>query len=218
MSINLLILGIATTISPLFVIAAVLMMSESEKVRTAWAAAFGWAVSIGACCAAMVVLGSAVHDSGSGHRKHWWLGAIDLALGFVLGFLALRELGRSRSRSPKDLPKWMNRVGTMSVVTAFGLGLFLPANVLAYAAGSEIVQQHFYGAEKWGAVVLYVLVGSLLEVMPVLYLTVRPKSRERLLSSWHRWLDNHWQQVLVVLFGVVSMFLIVKGTIAISRA
>lgn len=218
MSFNLLLLGLATTISPLFIIAAVVMMSESEKVRTSWAAAVGWAVSIGASCVAMVVLGGMVHDAGIHHRKHWWLGAIDLALGLVMGFFALRELRRSRSKSPKDLPKWMNRVGTMSIIAAFGLGLFLPANVLAYAAGSEIVQQHFHGVEKWVAVVLYVLVGSLLEVMPVLYLTVRPKSRERLLSSWHRWLDNHWQQVLVVLFGVVSMFLIVKGTIAISRA
>ena len=218
MSINLLVLGIATTISPLFVIAAVLMMSESEKVRTAWAAAFGWAVSIGVCCAAMVVLGGAVHDSGSGHRKHWWLGAIDLTVGLVVAYVAVRELRRSRSNSDRDLPKWMNRVGTMSVVTAFGLGLFLPANVLAYAAGSEIVQQHFHGAEKWVAVALYVAIGSMLELLPVLYLTVRPKSRERLLSTWHRWLDNHWQQVLVVLFGVVSVFLIVKGAIAILRA
>ncbi len=218
MSINLLILGIATTISPLFVIAAVLMMSESEKVRTSWAAAFGWAVSIGVCCAAMVVLGGALHDSGAGHRKHWWLGAIDLAIGLVVAYFALREFRRSRSNVDRDLPKWMDRVGTMSVITAFGLGLFLPANVLSYAAGSEIVQQHLHGAEKWVAVGLYVLIGSLLEVMPVLYLTVRPKSRERLLGTWHRWLDSHWQQVLVGLFSAVSAFLIVKGIVAILRA
>lgn len=218
MSINLLILGIATTISPLFVIAAVLMMSESEKVRTSWAAAFGWAVSIGVCCAAMVVLGGVVHDSGSAHRKHWWFGAIDLAIGLVVAYFALREFRRSRSNADRDLPRWMNRVGTMSVITAFGLGLFLPANVLAYAAGSEIVQQHFHGAEKWVAVALYVAIGSMLELLPVLYLTVRPMSRERLLSTWHRWLDNHWEQVLVVLFGVVSVFLIVKGVVAILRA
>jgi len=217
-SFNLLILGLATTISPLFIIAAVLMMSESQKVRTSWAAAFGWAVSIGACCAAMVVLGGAVHDSGSAHRKHWWLGAIDLGIGLVVAYFAFREFRRSRSDKAQEFPKWMNRVGTMSVVTAFGLGLFLPANVLAYAAGSEIVQQHFHGAKEWVAVGLYVLIGSLLEVMPVLYLTVRPKSRERLLATWNRWLDNHWQQVLVVLFGVVSVFLIVKGVIAILRS
>jgi hypothetical protein len=57
-----------------------------------------------------------------------------------------------------------------------------------------------------------------LELLPVLYLTLRPKSRERLLGSWHRWLDAHWQQVLVVLFSLVSAFLIVKGIIAIVRA
>lgn len=218
MSINLLILGIATTISPLFVIAAVLMMSESEKVRTSWAAAFGWAVSIGVCCTAMVVLGGAVYGSGTGHRKHWWIGAIDLVIGVVVAYFAVREFGRSRSEKARELPKWMSRVGTMSVITAFGLGLFLPANVLSYAAGSEIVQQHVHGTEKWVAVGLYVLIGSLLEVVPVLYLTVRPNRREDLLGAWHRWLDGHWQQVLVGLFSAVSAFLVVKGVVAILHA
>ncbi len=218
MSINLLILGLATTISPLFLIAAVVMMSESEKVRTSWAAACGWIVSIGVACLAMVLLGGAVHDSGSTHRKHWWLGALDLALGLVLAFFALRELRRSRSPKPKELPKWMNRVGTMSIVTAFGLGLFLPANVLSYAAGSEIVQQHYHGAGKWLAVVLYAVIGSVLEFGPVLVLTLRPASRQRMLATWHHWLDDHWQQVLVGLFGMVAMFMVVKGSIAIGRA
>ncbi len=218
MSINLLILGLATTISPLFIIAAVVMMSESEKVRSSWAAACGWAVSIGVCCAAMVVVSGAVHDSGSAHRKHWWLGAIDLAIGLVVAFFAIREFRRSRSDTAREFPKWMNRVGTMSVFTAFGLGLFLPANVLSYAAGNEIVQQHFHNPQKWVAVALYIAIGSLLELLPVLYLTVRPKSRERVLEIWHRWLDSHWQQVLVGLFGMISVFLIVKGVVAIIRS
>lgn len=217
MSINLLILAIATTISPLFLIAAVLMMSESEKVRTSWAAALGWAVSIGASCAAIVLLGGAIHGSGGSHHTHRWLGLLDVAIGLVVGFFALRELRRSRTRTSKDLPKWAGRVGTMSVVTAFGLGLFLPANVLAYAAGSEIVQQHFSTGEKWLAVVLYVLIGSTIEFLPVLFLTVRPRSRERILATWHRWLDSHWQQVLVVLFSIVAVFLIIKGLIAVTR-
>lgn len=218
MSINLLLLAIATTISPLFIIAAVVMMSESEKVRTSWAAASGWATSIGVACLAIVLVGGAVHGSGTPHRKHWWLGAIDLGIGLVVAFFAVREFRRSRSKSARELPKWMNRVGTMSVIPAYGLGLFLPANVLSYAAGSEIVQQHYHDAEKWIAVALYVAIGSTLEVLPVLYLTIRPKSRERLLGSWHRWLDNHWQQVLVGLFSVVSVYLIVKGFVAIARS
>lgn len=217
MSINLLLLAIATTISPMFLIAAVLMMSESEKVRTSWAAALGWAVSIGASCAAFVLLGGAVHGSGGPHHTHRWLALLDLGLGLVMGYFALREFRRSRHRTSKDLPKWASRVGTMSVVTAFGLGLFLPANVLGYAAGSEIVQQHFSTGEKWLAVAFYVLVGSTLEVLPVLFLTVRTGSRDRILASWHRWLDAHWQQVLVALFSFVSVFLIVKGVVALTR-
>ena len=80
------------------------------------------------------------------------------------------------------------------------------------------MQQHYHDAEKWIAVALYVAIGSMLEVLPVLYLTLRPKNRVRLLRTWHRWLDSHWQQVLVGLFGAVSVFLMVKGVVAILRA
>lgn len=218
MSINLLLLGLATTISPLFVIAAVVMMSESEKVRTSWAAAFGWMTSIGVSCLAIVLVGGAVHGSGSPHRTHWWLGAIDLGLGLVLAYFAAREFRRSRSETARELPQWMNRVGTMSVVTAFGLGLFLPANVLAYAAGNEIAQQHMTGAGRWLAIAAYVAIGSLIEFGPVLWFTLRPSSRERVGPRWNSWLTAHWQEVLAVLFTVLSLFLLVKGFVALERS
>ena len=218
MSINLFVLGLATTISPLFVIAAVLMMSESQRVRTSWAAACGWLVSIAVSCLAIVLVGGVVHGSGGTHRSHRWFSALDLALGLAIGCFAAREFRRSRSHEPKALPKWANRVGTMSVVTAFGLGLFLPANVLAYAAGNEIVQQHVSGGEKWLAIVLYATIGSLLEFGPVLVLTARSASRDRLLALWHRWLNAHWQQVLVALFSMASLFLVVKGAVAFVRS
>ncbi len=215
-SLNLIVLGLLTTISPLFLIAAVLMMSESEKVRNAWAAALGWALSIGVCCAAMLLVGGALHGSKTSHRSHRLFGLIDLALGLVVTFLAVREFRRSRSDTPRELPKWANRVGTMSVIPAFVLGAFLPANVLSYAAGNEIVQQHVSTGQEWLAVAIYVLIGSSLEVLPILYLTLRPAQRAHALSVWHRWLDSHWQQVLVVLFTLVAAFMLIKGTVAVA--
>ena len=211
------VLGLATTVSPLFLIAAVLMMSESEKVRTSWAAAFGWATSIGVCCAGMMLLGGALHGSGSSHHSHRWLGLIDLGLGLVMALLALREYRRTRSGRPRDLPKWASRVGTMSVFAAYALGVFLPANVLSYAAGNEITQQHLSTGAKWLAVAVYVLIGSSIEVLPVLYLTLRPARRAQVLALWHRWLDEHWQQVLVVLFSLIAVFLVLKGVVAVVR-
>ena len=217
MSINLVLLALATTTSPLFVLAAVVMLSTSGRVRNPWAAIVGWMLSIGVSAAAIMLLGG-LASGGSSHHTPWWMGAIDLALGLVLALFAVREWRRSRRTSTDDLPKWYARVGSMSMVAALGIGLFLPANVLAYAAGNEIAQQHLSGGRRWIALVAYILIGSLVEIGPVLWFTVRPSSRERVLPRWNAWLTVHWRAVIAVLFAVVSAFLLVKGGVALAKA
>ena len=106
----------------------------------------------------------------------------------------------------------------MSVVAAFGVGLFLPANVLGYAAGNEIAQQHMTGSGRWFALAAYILIGSLLEAGPVLWFTLRPASRARVLPRWNEWLIAHWQEVLVVLFTVIAAFLLMKGGVALVKS
>lgn len=217
MSVNLVLLALATTTSPLFVLAAVVMMSSSGRVRDAWAAVAGWMVSIGAACAAVMLIGGFA-AGGARHATPWWMGAIDLALGLALGVFAVREWRRSRHDPSDHLPKWYSRVGSMSVIAAFGVGLFLPANVLGYAAGNEIAQQHMTGAGRWFALAAYILIGSLLEAGPVLWFTLRPASRARVLPRWNEWLIAHWQEVLAVLFTVIAAFLLMKGGVALVRS
>lgn len=217
MSINLVLLGLATTTSPLFVLAAVVMLSSSGRVRTAWAAIVGWVISIGASAAAIMVIGG-IAAGGPAHRTPWWMGAFDMVLGLVLGVLAVREWRRSRDAAVDSLPRWYSRVGTMSVVAALGVGLFMPANVLAYAAGNEIAQQHSSGDARWLALLGYIVIGSLIEIGPVLWFTIRPSSRERILPRWNAWLVANWQLVLAVLFAVLSVFLLVKGGVAVATS
>ncbi len=214
MSINLVILAIATTISPLFLLAAVIMMSTSQKVRTAWAAAIGWFVSIGACALVMVIVGGAVSGTKS-HHHHRWMGVLDILFGLFIGFMAYRSWRRAHVEHGKALPKWMDRVGSMSVIFALGLGMFLPPTVLAFAAGNEINQQHLSDRTKWTAVFIYAAIGTLVEVVPLLWLTLQPSRREHRLSEWNSWLDAHWQEVIAVLFATVSAFLILKGLVAV---
>lgn len=217
MSINLIVLALATTVSPLFLLAAVVMLSSSGKVRDPWAAVLGWMVSVGAACAVVMLIGGFA-AGGARHATPWWMGALDVLLGLVLGVFAVREWRRSRQDPAQHLPKWYSRVGSMSVIAAFGVGLFLPANVLGYAAGNEIAQQHMTGVGRWIALAVYVVVGSLLEVGPVLWFTVRPSSRDRLLPRWNAWLMAHWQAVVGGLFTVLSVYLLVKGGVALSKA
>lgn len=216
MSVNLVLLALATTASPLFLLAAVVMLSSSGKVRNPWAAVLGWMVSIGAAAIVVMLIGGLV-AGGAHHTTPWWMGALDATLGLVLGFFAVREWRRYLHDPSGRLPKWYERVGSLSLVAAFGIGLFLPANVLGYAAGNEIAQQHMAGDGRWFAVAGYIVIGSLVEFGPVLWFTLRPSSRQRVLPRWNAWLTAHWQEVLAVLFTVLSVFLVVKGGVALAK-
>lgn len=216
MSINLVLLGLATTASPLFLLVSVLMMAQSRRLREATALAVGWFISIGFCAAAVLVLGSALPQE-NGQPSTPWLGLIDLALGVLLGVLAVRAHRRHRRDPQAAVPKWLDRVGSMSIIVACGLGMFLPPTVLAFAAGNEIVQQHVSVRAEWTLVLVYAAIGSLLQFSPVVLVAMQPKKSEQRLGDWQEWLQEHWQQVLVVLFAVIALYLFSKGAYTLSR-
>jgi hypothetical protein len=216
MSMNLVFLGLATTVSPLFLLVSTLMLAQSQRLREATALAIGWFLSIGFCAATVLLVGSALPEEG-GHPNGRLLGVIDLLLGLALAALALRFRRRYQRDPQAAVPKWLDRVGNMSVFVACGLGMFLPATVLSFAAGNEILKQQVSVRAEWLLVLAYAAIGSILQFMPVLIVAVQPKrSAERLLVA-QRWLEVHWQQVLMILFAVISLYLVAKGVYSISQ-
>lgn len=216
MSLNLVLLGLATTASPLFLLVSVLMIAQSQRLREAIALAIGWFLSIGACAAGVLLLGSALPTEG-GHPNHHVMGAIDLALGIALAGLALRFRRRYQRDPQAAVPRWLDRVGNMSVVVACGLGMFLPPTVLSFAAGNEIVQQHVSVREEWILVLVYAAIGSIVQFLPVLVVAGQPGRSAQRLRVAQTWLESHWQQVLVGLFAVISLYLMGKGAYTLSR-
>ena len=216
MSINLVVLGLAVAVSPLPILAAVLMMASSQRIRDALALASGWFVSIGVSCAAVMLLGDSMPKS-NGHPNPKILGIADMAFGLLIAVLALRGWRKFKRNPEASIPKWLDRVGSMSIVFSFGLGLFLPPTVIAFAAGNEISQQHLGIPGDWIAVLVFAAIGSVGVFTPILIVAGQPsKSRSRL-STWQQWLQSHWQEVLVTLFGVIAGYLVIKGLWAISR-
>ncbi|CAM8638643.1 Glycolipid exporter Gap/Sap [Acidimicrobiia bacterium] len=216
LSINLVVLGLAVAASPLPILVAVLMMASSQKVRGAFALASGWFISIGVSCGAVMILGDSTPKS-NGHPNPKILGLADIAFGLLVGFFALREWRKFKRNPDASIPKWLDKVGSMSIVFSFGLGLFLPPTVIAFAAGSEIARQQLATPVEWIAVLVFAVIGSVGVFTPILIVATQPsKSRSRL-STWQKWLQGHWQEVLVTLFAVIAGYLVVKGLWTLNR-
>lgn len=206
-------LGAAVAASPLPILVAVLMMAESQRLRGAVALALGWFVSIAVTAVFSIVAANAVpHHSVPTHRRLLAWG--DVALGVIVGLLALRTRRRAQRDPQAGAPKWLNRVGTMPTLTAFGLGLFIPPTVIALAAGSEIAGAHVAARAAALGVALFAVIGSIGVCVPIAFAVAQPARSAARLARWQAWLEAHWQQVLVVLLAVVAVYLVLKGAVA----
>jgi hypothetical protein len=201
--------------SPLPVLAEVLSMTESGRVRPAIALAVGYASALAAIAVGAVILGSQVS---SGSSASTTTGVVDLVGGLLLLVFALRTRQRGRRNPDAGLPGWISRVGSMSTLFAFALGAFLPPYVVAVAAGNEIVRQRLSGNLAWVQAVVFVLVACLGVVTPIVIVVASPSGADARLASWKGWLERHWQTVVVAIVLVAGVYLAAKGAWEISQA
>jgi hypothetical protein len=194
--------------SPLPVLAEVLSMTETGRVRAAVALALGYATALGVIAAAAVVLGSQLDASSSTSRA---TALVDLVGGIALVLAAVRIKARARRDPDAGLPGWIRRVGSMGIVFAFALGAFLPPYVVAVAAGNEIVREGLTGGIVWAQAVVFVVVACLGVTTPIVVVVASPGSPQRRLASWKAWLERNWQLVASWIVLVAGAYLAVKG-------
>lgn len=203
------------SLSPLPVLAEVLSMTESGRVRAAVALAIGYASALAVIAAAAVLLGSKL-DSTSTTSKGTAI--IDLVAGVLLVVVAIRMKAKARSNPDAGLPGWIQRVGSMGIVFAFCLGAFLPPYVVAVAAGNEIVREGLSSGIPWWQAVVFVICASIGVTTPIVIVLLSPGSPEERLASWKSWLEHNWQIVASWIVLVAGVYLAIKGGIELAKA
>jgi len=191
-------------------------MTESGRVRSAVSLAVGYALALGVIAVASVAIGDQASSSPSGASTT--TAVIDLGLGLLLVGAAARTRRRSRRDPDAGLPRWISRVGSMSVVPAFALGAFLPPYVLAVAAGNEIVRQGLGGDLAWAQALVFVLVACLGVTVPIAVVVASPSGADARLASWRTWLEHHWQAVVSGILLAAGTYLAVKGVVELIRS
>ena len=124
-----------------------------------------------------MLVGGQVSTSSSSSSKA--SAGLDLVLGLLAVFYALRMRAKARQGGEQATPGWMKRLDTMSPVAAFALGMFLPPYLVAVAIGNDIVRQNLSTASRVVAMSLYVIVGSIGILIPILVTVLRPSSSDR---------------------------------------
>jgi Sap, sulfolipid-1-addressing protein len=208
--------AIAVAISPIPIIAVILMLFSARAKVNGPAFLLGWVVALAAVSTVVYVLahdGNVATSSTASDSVSW--GKIALGAGFLL--LARRQW-RSRPAPGADaeMPKWMGHIDTLSPLKAAGLGVALaavnPKNlILTMGSAAGLAQLGLSTSDAIVATAVFVALASVTIAGPVVYALVGGARARAALDSAKSWLGFHNAAVMTVLFLVFGVDLIAKG-------
>ena len=208
-------LAVGVAISPIPIIAAILMLLAAKAGGTSVGFLLGWVAGIAVATGLFAALaGAGFGRSAEPSAAVSW---ITIGLGVLLVLLAGRQWrGRPKPGVDAELPRWMSAMDTFTLPKAAGLGFVLsavnPKNLLmCVAAGAVIGSAGLSGSADVAVVAVFTVLAASTVAVPVLAYAV---ARDRLrgpLDELKEWLQAHNAAVMSVLLLVIGTVLIGKG-------
>ncbi len=164
--------AIAVALSPLPIVAVVLMLVSTHGRVNGPVFVLGWIVGVGLVGAIVLLVASGAGASKSGQPADWvsWL---KLALGLLLLLISARQWkARPQDASEAATPNWMNKVDEFTpgraFAVAFALSAINPKNLLLVIAGaSAIAQTGISTGQQAGSLAVFVAIATAGVAAPV---------------------------------------------------
>lgn len=209
-------LGVGVALSPLAIVAAVLLLSTPRGRLTGATFLLGWIAGLAAAGTVVLLISSGANASEGGEPASW-VNVLKLVLGGLLLLVALRRWrGRPRDGAEAPMPGWMQAIDRFTPARAAGLAVLLsalnPKNLLlAVGAAAAISQTGVPAGEQAIALATFVLIGAAGPGAPVvIYLTVGERSR-RMLEELRAWMATNNPAIVAVLCLLIGAKLIGDG-------
>ncbi|MEU6561948.1 GAP family protein [Nocardia nova] len=205
-------LAVGVAISPIPIVAAILMLLSPRAGGTSAGFAAGWVLGILVVTVIVVALsGSIGADAGPTHAAG--VAWVKIVLGVLLVVLAVRQW---RGRSDTSVPGWMRAIDRMTFGKATGLGILLsavnPKNLLlAVSAGVAIGTGGLSAGGKIVAVVVFTLIGACTVLVPVIGYALAADRLRGTLDDLKSWLQANNHAVMAVVLLVMGAVVAGKG-------
>lgn len=211
-------LAVVVMISPVNIIAAILLLFSPRPLPAAGAYLAGFMVGIAVVLVALDLVAERVDWSDSG--PEWFGAALRIALGAGLAVVAVGKFLAARRTEEPELPAWMNGVTEMpprrALSTGFLIGSGNPKNVaMAIAASVAIGTAELPTGRIAVVVTTYVVLASLGVAAPLVVSIVAGERSTAILTEARTWLERHNATVLGVMYLVFAVVLVTKGVRAI---
>lgn len=212
---NLLPLALGVALSPIPIIAVVVMLGTPRARSNGPAFAAGWVIGLTAVSVVVLVVFGGAANKGSTTESTVQWGT--LALGVLLVVLAGRKWrGRPRDGAAAELPGWMAAVDSFSPGRSLGMGLLLsavnPKNLaLTAAAAAAVAQSGMDAVNETEAIIVFVVLGSVTVVgLVVLYLVGGDRAAGTL-DSVKSFMVAHNDAIMFVILLLIGAKLVGDG-------
>jgi len=209
-------LALGVAISPIPIIAVILMLFSKRARSNGLAFMFGWVITLAVVGGVVLMMTNAGKISAGGTPTTLSY-VIKLVIGLLFLFLAYRNWEkRPAPGEAAQLPAWMASLDSFTSGKSFGTAALMagvnPKNLgLTLAAALTISQAGLSGTQSWIALLVFVILGSITVAAPVLYYLIAGASAEKTLNSWKGWLTVNNATVMFVLFLVLGVKLVGDG-------
>lgn len=213
---DILTLALGVAISPIPIIAAILMLLSPKARVTGTGFLLGWVLGIVVAVTVFTLL-SSVLPEGEEDASQPIKGVIQLVLGILLLLLALRQWrGRPRAGAEPALPKWMQAIDTITFPKALGLGFLLsavnPKNLLlAASAGVTIGAAGLDAGSIVVVIAVFTLIAASTVLVPVVGYLIAAEKLRGPLDALRGWLAKENAVIMAVLLLVIGVAIIGKG-------
>jgi threonine/homoserine/homoserine lactone efflux protein len=214
-------LGVGVALSPVPIIAVVLMLGTPRARANGPAFLLGWVIGL-ALAGTVILLVASGADASEDGDPATWVGVLELVLGVLLLLVAARTWQvRPRGDREAELPKWMEAIDRFTASRSIGFGALLsgvnPKNlVLTVGAAAAIAQTGIPAGEQGVALAVFIVVATLGPGIPVAIYFAMGDRAERLLEELKGWMAAHNAAIMAVLSLLIAVKLIGDGITALG--
>jgi len=213
---DLLPLALVVAVSPINIVAAILLLFSKRPVANATIYLLGFVLGVAAMLSGMTALADAIGLSPDTDRSRG-TSALLLALGLFLIIVGVRKLSHRPGPEQKaDQPSWMKGIGDFgagqSFVVGASVGALNPKNIaVAFASAVVVATAQLPVGQQVGVIAIYTLVASIGVASPIVTAVTLGDRSETILSAWREWLDRNNGTVMAVIYLFFGVILLGKG-------
>jgi threonine/homoserine/homoserine lactone efflux protein len=209
-------LALGVLISPIPIIATILMLLAPQARAASVGFMVGWLAGIAVALVVFVALSAVIPEQDDDTSKPI-AGTVKIVLGLLMLLIALKQWrGRPHDGEEPALPGWMAAIDTMTAAKALALGFALsalnPKNLLMTAsAGVLIGTADLSGGQVAVVVGVFTVIAGASVMVPVIGYLVAQDRMVGPLQSLRVWLVHNNATVMSVLLLVIGVTMIGKG-------